>query len=1304
MKGSILGILLIFLLATSGWGAPTTLYGDSTSSGVYSGILYSDLPLVWTSAFSPSMTIYKGSFFSAHAVIPFNLTTIGANQVITGADLVITEYQDSFGPGETVSVYVLNNDRFTTPAISSPNWMEMSSGNGWADTSLSSGHTTDGTLVGTLTGDTTSGKVYTVNVATQVNQLIVGNCAVAILLVSNENGSEVAFINNTGETDAIKLNITYSGQTPTPTNTATHTPVGWNTPTPTNTPTITNTRTNTVTVTRTNTPVPTVTKTITPTLTHTITHTPSRTNTSAGGPTPTPTRTGTDTPTSTPTITSGGPTLTFTRTPTNTRTVTPTRTNTIMGGIVGEKIFVEGEQGLPVTSKKLNLYTVVADMFARMKQTFTDALVLNDDDANLDSSESYILPNELKIGEMKYKDNILSIGNQGLVVTPFGLQIKGAGIDASTMKVGNTFMQPLYLGLNEENKWDADAGDLYVFSTQNGYGRVIVGLNAATGLVLNGQSGGGMIQVSGSTYLNMSSGNGLQVQTGPMVFTMSNPTINFAANGTDGQILVNSTNNTLSYGMGGAFPSQVVTVDADDGAVTLTGNVSMADAKTLTVETLKAVDTTGLVLKDSSGNSRITMNNSGVVTVSKDFVETEWAEMRYWSGNNLVGNPSFEADGATASNVDVIGWTSLDASNKPNLVTVTDTGHGRLACEFNTTTGGTNCRMTSNAFVPCNYNDKFIISFWVKADSGGTQTKAYAGVVFYNSSDVQVYADYVINNKSDLATSWTRYSKIITANHADAVKFKVLVGNYASTADRKFMIDRIELAMLTKELRAHPLAIMTGSNAASTEDPFVQLGVDGGNSYYIGVDNSDSDKLKISPNEDLSSQKFMMDSSGNVDIAGTIAVRGGSPGAGKVLTSDADGDATWTTVSTHNAVTMSGVYDYITLTGQDIVRGQVDLSTDVTGALATGTVPASRVTAGTFGTGDYTITGSLTAGNLKSTILQCPTNSSMNFYNYLDAIMASFDSSGNLSLTGDLTLEAGDDINTNKIIARNGSGLQLTEDGGTKGISIYDTGAVALQEDFAMVDGKTATIETIKAVDSSGVWLLDNTGAKGLVITDTGINFDDMSDPIMKWHSYNNDSLRYEDTSERTEFHNGGNVVAYLDHTDGTFDCEGRSTSGSANSPLSVMIPASAFIKHDGSETPLYDATTDMWVTDANAERIQIACPLENMSPGTVIDKLEFYIGMSSTDTQDLDIYFYRQDLISYTAASDLISGSKNLHDGSSGMTALATAFYEYDVTVNHTVLADNKYWIYLDLDDGNSGAQNIQFRGVRVTYREIVK
>ena len=38
----------------------------------------------------------------------------------------------------------------------------------------------------------------------------------------------------------------------------------------------------------------------------------------------------------------------------------------------------------------------------------------------------------------------------------------------------------------------------------------------------------------------------------------------------------------------------------------------------------------------------------------------------------------------------------------------------------------------------------------------------------------------------------------------------------------------------------------------------------------------------------------------------------------------------------HDAVTLSGAYDYFTLSGQDIIRGQVDLTTDVTGTLPVG--------------------------------------------------------------------------------------------------------------------------------------------------------------------------------------------------------------------------------------------------------------------------------------------------------------------------------------------------------------------------------
>jgi len=50
-------------------------------------------------------------------------------------------------------------------------------------------------------------------------------------------------------------------------------------------------------------------------------------------------------------------------------------------------------------------------------------------------------------------------------------------------------------------------------------------------------------------------------------------------------------------------------------------------------------------------------------------------------------------------------------------------------------------------------------------------------------------------------------------------------------------------------------------------------------------------------------------------------------------------------------VTLAGPYDYITISGQVITRGQIDLTTDVTGALPAanvGSLPASKITSGTF--------------------------------------------------------------------------------------------------------------------------------------------------------------------------------------------------------------------------------------------------------------------------------------------------------------------------------------------------------------------
>lgn len=56
----------------------------------------------------------------------------------------------------------------------------------------------------------------------------------------------------------------------------------------------------------------------------------------------------------------------------------------------------------------------------------------------------------------------------------------------------------------------------------------------------------------------------------------------------------------------------------------------------------------------------------------------------------------------------------------------------------------------------------------------------------------------------------------------------------------------------------------------------------------------------------------------------------------------ASGLPSWgTDLSGSSGVTMSGAYDYISLSGQDIVRGQIDLGTDVTGTLADSSIPST---------------------------------------------------------------------------------------------------------------------------------------------------------------------------------------------------------------------------------------------------------------------------------------------------------------------------------------------------------------------------
>tara|TARA_R110002126_G_scaffold4177_1_gene22371 strand:+ start:2366 stop:4258 length:1893 start_codon:yes stop_codon:yes gene_type:complete len=129
----------------------------------------------------------------------------------------------------------------------------------------------------------------------------------------------------------------------------------------------------------------------------------------------------------------------------------------------------------------------------------------------------------------------------------------------------------------------------------------------------------------------------------------------------------------------------------------------------------------------------------------------------------------------------------------------------------------------------------------------------------------------------------------------------------------------------------------------------------------VGTDNSDNNAANTTYASDYRAANFVSgtdyapalgaDDNYVTDVEKVVIgnTSGTNSGDQAIPASGVDFDSVGTDNSTN--VSLAGTPDYLTLVGQVLTRNAVDLSTDVTGALATGTVPWSQVTsAPTFAT------------------------------------------------------------------------------------------------------------------------------------------------------------------------------------------------------------------------------------------------------------------------------------------------------------------------------------------------------------------
>jgi hypothetical protein len=118
-----------------------------------------------------------------------------------------------------------------------------------------------------------------------------------------------------------------------------------------------------------------------------------------------------------------------------------------------------------------------------------------------------------------------------------------------------------------------------------------------------------------------------------------------------------------------------------------------------------------------------------------------------------------------------------------------------------------------------------------------------------------------------------------------------------------------------------------------------------------GTDNSTNVTLAGVPDYlTLSGQEITLNSIDlTTDVSGALPVANGGTGATTAAAARTALDVDQAGTDNSTNVTLAGAYDYLTLSGQQITLDQVDLATDVSGALPTANLTVVNSNTGSFG-------------------------------------------------------------------------------------------------------------------------------------------------------------------------------------------------------------------------------------------------------------------------------------------------------------------------------------------------------------------